>query len=83
MSFHYFFSEIDYFLTNVKNIKSESDYRDFINQTNNNNFFINVERFLYQNLEASGLENFGGSYSIILECHLVSPDSLGIAQQRL
>lgn len=58
VSFHYFFSEIDYFLSNVKNIKSESDYRDFINQTNGNNFFINVERFLYQNLVISGLENF-------------------------
>ena len=34
-----------------KNIKYENDYRDFVNQTNGNNFFINVERFLYQNLE--------------------------------
>jgi hypothetical protein len=58
VSFHYFFSEIDYFLSNVKNIKYENNYRDFINQTNGNNFFINVERFLYQNLVISGLENF-------------------------
>jgi hypothetical protein len=27
-------------------------------QTNNNSFFINVERFLYQNLDISGLENY-------------------------
>lgn len=58
ISFHYFFSEIDYFLSNVKNIKSENDYRDFINHTNGGNFFINVERFLYQNLIISGLENY-------------------------
>lgn len=58
LSFHYFFSEIDYFLSNVKNIKSENDYLDFVIETNKNSLFINVERFLYQNLSISDFENF-------------------------
>lgn len=32
---------------------------------------------------SEGLENFGASYSIVIVCHYVSPDSLGITQQRL
>jgi len=32
---------------------------------------------------SAGLENFGSSYSIVIFCHYVSPDSLGITQQRL
>lgn len=31
----------------------------------------------------SGLENFGNSYSVILETHLTSPDVLGITENRL
>ena len=32
---------------------------------------------------SEGLENFGASYSVVIVCHYVSPDSLGITQQRL
>ena len=32
---------------------------------------------------SAGMENFGSSYAIILECHLTSPDSLGITKQLL
>ena len=32
---------------------------------------------------SAGLENFGSSYSVVIVCHYVSPDSLGITQQRL
>lgn len=32
---------------------------------------------------SAGLENYGSSYAIVLECHLTSPDSLGITKQRL
>lgn len=31
----------------------------------------------------TGLENFGTSYSIILDTHLTSPDSLGITENRI
>jgi hypothetical protein len=32
---------------------------------------------------SDGLENFGASYSVVILCHYVSPDSLGITKQRL
>jgi len=32
---------------------------------------------------SSGLENFGSSYAIILNCHFASPDALGIIRERL
>jgi hypothetical protein len=32
---------------------------------------------------SDGLENFGSSYAIILNCHFTSPDALGITKQRL
>jgi hypothetical protein len=32
---------------------------------------------------SQGLETFGSSYSVILECHYASPDALGITQQRI
>ena len=32
---------------------------------------------------SSGLENFGASYSVVILCHYISPDALGITQQRL
>tara|TARA_R110000868_G_scaffold163126_1_gene395259 strand:+ start:887 stop:1378 length:492 start_codon:yes stop_codon:yes gene_type:complete len=32
---------------------------------------------------SAGLENFGSSYSITINCHYASPDALGITQQRL
>jgi len=32
---------------------------------------------------STGLENFGASYSVVILCHYISPDALGITQQRL
>lgn len=32
---------------------------------------------------SSGLENFGASYSVVIQSHYVSPDILGITKQRL
>ena len=51
ISFHYFFCEIDYFLSIVEEINSEKDYIDFIKRNFNNNSFINVEQYIYQNIK--------------------------------
>lgn len=32
---------------------------------------------------STGLQNFGASYSVVIVCHYISPDALGITQQRL
>lgn len=50
LSFHYFFCEIDYFLTNVKNISCEQDYIDYLNLFYGDKIFKNVETFIYDNL---------------------------------
>lgn len=47
-SFHYFFSDIDFFLNNTQPITNEDDYRNIINKLYGNSFFITVERFLYE-----------------------------------
>lgn len=57
VSFHYYFCEIDYFLKMVKNIKSEDDYRNYIFQKRNNYDFMNVEEFLFKNIEENDVEN--------------------------
>lgn len=51
VSFHYFFCEIDYFTKIVKNIKTEDDYRNYIYNLKSNYDFINVEEFLFRNIE--------------------------------
>jgi glycosyltransferase involved in cell wall biosynthesis len=51
ISFHYFFCEIDYFLSIVEEINSEKDYIEFIKRNFNNNGFINVEQYIYQNIK--------------------------------
>lgn len=51
ISFHYFFCEIDYFLSIIEEINSEKDYIDFIKRNFNNNGFINVEQYIYQNIK--------------------------------
>ena len=57
VSFHYFFCEIDYFLSVVKEIKCEKDYIDFIKENFNNNDFINVEQFIYTNISKNNVED--------------------------
>jgi glycosyltransferase involved in cell wall biosynthesis len=57
ISFHYFFCEIDYFLSIVKEIKCEKDYIDFIKENFNNNDFINVEQFIYTNILKNNVDD--------------------------
>lgn len=57
VSFHYYFCEIDYFLKIIKNIKNEQDYRDYIFSKKNNYDFMNVEEFLFQNIEDNDIDN--------------------------
>jgi hypothetical protein len=47
----YFLSEVDYFLENITRIKSEDDYKKFLLKTYNNEVFVPVETFLYENLK--------------------------------
>jgi hypothetical protein len=49
-SFHYFFSEINFFLENTTAITCEEDYKSVIYKSRNNNIFIGVERFLYESV---------------------------------
>ena len=51
ISFHYFFCEIDYFLSMVEEINCEEDYINFIKRNFNNNDFINVEQYIYKNIK--------------------------------
>jgi len=49
-SFHYFFSEIDFFLNNVYRITDENSYNKYLKDNGLNNTFKPVEVFLYENL---------------------------------
>jgi glycosyltransferase involved in cell wall biosynthesis len=57
VSFHYFYCEIDYFLSIIKEINFESDYISFIHDNFNNNKFINVEEYLYANIMNNDNDN--------------------------
>ena len=50
ISFHYFFSEIDYFLSKIVRISSENDYKEYLLSNGFGESFINVEKYLYDNL---------------------------------
>lgn len=50
ISFHYFFCEIDYFISKVKNVSCEQDYIDYLDTFYGNKIFRNVETFIYDNL---------------------------------
>jgi hypothetical protein len=51
-----------------------------VDSVNENQFILGKDpNYSYE----ENLELFGDSYSIILTCHLASPDSLGIKQNRL
>lgn len=50
ISFHYFFCEIDYFLSKVKHISCEQDYIDYLYTFYDEKIFKNVETFIYDNL---------------------------------
>ena len=55
ISFHYFFSEIDFFLNNVNRVTDEKTYRDYVRNNGYGEDFINVEKYVYTNLINCGL----------------------------
>lgn len=50
ISFHYFYSEIDAFLSKIPRITCEQDYVDYLKKYHNNKVFKIVEVFVYENL---------------------------------
>jgi hypothetical protein len=51
-----------------------------VDNVNENEYIVGKDnQYVYED----GLENFGSSYSIILQTHLTNPESLGIKQVRL
>ena len=56
LSFHYMFSEIDFFLTNVSRVTNEDSYRNYLRQNGFGNEFKPVEVFLYDNLKKSNTD---------------------------
>lgn len=50
ISFHYFFSEIDFFLNTVNRVDSEESYRAYLKRKGFENDFKPVEVYMYQNL---------------------------------
>lgn len=56
VSFHYFFSEIDFFQKNIESIKSEEDYVNYLRNNGHNNNFLIAEEFIYDNLKKKGDE---------------------------
>ena len=50
VSFHYFFSEIDYFQQIINRINCEEDYKNYLQTNGYGTDFINVEKYLYDNI---------------------------------
>jgi glycosyltransferase involved in cell wall biosynthesis len=50
VSFHYFYSEIDYFQQIVNRINCEEDYKNYLQTNGYGTDFINVEKYLYDNI---------------------------------
>jgi len=73
-SFHYFFCNIDLFLKNVKTVKSEKDYQDYLYEKFGSKKFMNVEEYLYDNFEKGGFESLMIKPSE--EQHVDFPDTL-------
>ena len=57
ISFHYFYCEIDEFLSKFKRISCEQDYEDYLKQYYGDNTFQIVEVFMRDNLRKNGDEN--------------------------
>lgn len=51
ISFHFIYSEIDYFLNKIPKIKSEDDFRNFLMDYNGNMDFMIAEEYVYNNLK--------------------------------
>jgi len=54
VSFHFFYCEIDYFLSQVDRITDEKSYRTYLRQNGYGEEFKNVEIYLYDNLVRKG-----------------------------
>jgi glycosyltransferase involved in cell wall biosynthesis len=50
VSFHYFYSEIDYFQQIIDKVTCENDYKNYLVNNGYGNDFINVEKYLYDNI---------------------------------
>ena len=50
VSFHYFYSEIDYFQQIISRINCEEDYKNYLLNNRFGTDFINVEKYLYDNI---------------------------------
>ena len=50
VSFHYFYSEIDYFQKIINRIDCEEDYKNYLQNHGYGTDFINVEKYLYDNI---------------------------------
>jgi hypothetical protein len=57
VSFHYFYSEIDFFIKNFPRISSEESYKEFLKNSGFGNSFKPVEVYLYHNLKNGDLDN--------------------------
>jgi len=57
VSFHYFYSEIDFFIKNFPRITSEESYKKFLKNSGFGNSFKPVEVYLYQNIKNGDIDN--------------------------
>ena len=57
VSFHYFYSEINFFLESFPRINSEESYKQFLQNNGFGNSFKPVEFYLYHNLKNGDLNN--------------------------
>jgi FkbM family methyltransferase len=57
VSFHYFYSEINFFLESFPRINSEESYKQFLQNNGFGNSFKPVEFYLYHNIKNKGLDD--------------------------
>jgi|694.fasta_scaffold62089_2 glycosyltransferase involved in cell wall biosynthesis len=57
VSFHYFYSEIDFFFKNFPRVDSEESYKEFLKNSGFGKSFKPVEIYLYHNLKNGDLNN--------------------------
>lgn len=53
ISFHYFYSEIEYFQKIINRINCEEDYRKYLEENGYAGRFINVETYVYDNINSN------------------------------
>lgn len=54
ISFHFIYSEIEFFINKIGAIRSEEDYKDFLFRQRGNHDFMIVEEYIYVNLKNNG-----------------------------